>query len=49
MTIGVLLKVLALVIWLIAFVWGRLGQTAAPYNPIAAGLFFWFVGDLIHL
>lgn len=49
MSIGIILKVVALVLWAIAAFWRRFGPNAANYDLVAAGLFFWFVGEVLSL
>lgn len=49
MSIGILLKGLALLLWLIAFAWRRLGAPVANYDLVAAGLFFFFLPDVLNL
>lgn len=49
MSISLLLKVLALVLWLIAFAWRRFSPNVANYDLVAAGLFFWFLPELLSL
>ena len=49
MTIGLLLKVLALVLWLLAFALKRIAPQASNYDLVAAGLFFWFLPDVLNL
>lgn len=49
MSIGTLLKGLGLLLWLIAFAWSRLGEPYNKYDLVAAGAFFWFLPELVHL